>query len=263
MLNNLKILRKKILEVSYNTKKGHIPSAFSILEILWVLYNEILIYNINFPKDDNRDRFILSKGHASLALYGIFAEKGLIDFSELDTFCKFDSRLGGHPHRSKLPWVEASTGSLGHGLPIAVGIAMALKINKIDRNVYVLIGDGESNEGTIWESAMLASNHFLDNLILIVDFNHSNDRALNLGDLCNKFISFGWHAISLDGHNITELSFNFNNLKQIKNKPKVIIANTIKGFGIKSMENNPAWHHRSPNEQELTIFSNELEQKTN
>ena len=259
MLNNLKSLRKRILEVSYKTQKGHIPSAFSILEILWVLYDQILIYNKNEPLDKYRDRFILSKGHASLALYAILAEKGFIDFSELDSFCKFNSRLGGHPHRSKLPWVEASTGSLGHGLPIAVGIAMALKIKKINRSVYVLIGDGESNEGTIWESALLASNHFLDNLILIIDYNHSNDRALNLGDLSSKFQSFGWHAVSVDGHNINELSINFQELKNIENKPKVIIANTIKGFGIKSIENNPAWHHKSPNEQEIEIFSKELD----
>jgi transketolase len=259
MLNNLINLRKKILQVSFNTKKGHIPSAFSILEIMWVLYNEILIYDISLPNDDNRDRFILSKGHASLALYGIFAEKGIIDFHELDTFCKFDSRLGGHPHRLKLPWVEASTGSLGHGLPIAIGIAMGLKIRKIERSVYVLIGDGESNEGTIWEAALLASNHFLDNLILIVDFNHSNDRALNLGDLCEKFSSFGWYTVSLDGHNTSELAIAFNELKKIKNKPKVLITNTIKGFGVKSMENNPAWHHRSPNEEELVTFLSELD----
>jgi transketolase len=260
MLNSLQIkVRKKILEMSFISQKGHLASAFSIIEILWVLYDKVLYFNINNPHDNNRDRFILSKGHASLALYVILAEKGFIEDSELDTFCEYNSRLGGHPHRGKLSCIEASTGSLGHGLPIAIGISMGLKIKKIEKEVYVLVGDGECNEGSIWESALLASNHKLDNLVLIIDYNHSNDRALNLGDLASKFTSFGWYALSLNGNDIDELSKGFLKLKNIHDKPKVLIANTVKGFGLESISNNPAWHHRSPNEQELILFMNELE----
>jgi len=155
-----------------------------------------------------------------------------------------------------VPGVEASTGSLGHGLPMAIGMAFAVRIRKIDKRIYVIVGDGECNEGSIWESALLASHHKLDNLTCIVDYNHSTDRALLLGDLSEKFASFGWHTITINGHNHKEL---LDSLKIIsKSKPVLIIAETIKGKGVSVMENNPAWHHRGPTQEEVLKMLEEL-----
>ena len=237
---------KKIVEIASKKKEGHIPSSLSILDILYVLYDRIL--NLEQIKNDSvdRDRFILSKGHASLGLYTILDHFKILD-ENLYNFCDFNSKLGGHP-TDKITGVEASTGSLGHGLPIGVGMALSYKIQGFKNKIYVLIGDGEANEGTIWESSLLASHHNLNNLICIVDFNHSTDRALELGDLKNKFESFGWYVSEIDGHNQNEI---YNSLKNQNNKPTCIIANTIKGKGISFMENNPEWHHKFPTEQEI------------
>ena len=169
-----------------------------------------------------------------------------------------DSKLGGHPDRNKLKWVEASTGSLGHGFPIAAGIAFGEKIKGTKSKVYVIIGDGECNEGTIWETAMLASHHKLDNLCCVVDNNHSSDRALDVGDLEKKFAAFGWKTSVVDGHNHLQLEKVLKTHAKSKGKPFVIIAKTIKGHGVKIMENNPAWHHLSPKEEELEKIRNEI-----
>lgn len=252
----MKNLKKIIIESAHKSSEGHIASAFSILDILWVLYDNILKIDPLNPKDPKRDRFILSKGHASLGLYAVLAEKGFFAMEELKKFGTFDSILGGHPDRNKVPGVEASTGSLGHGMPMAVGVAMGLKITKNPSRVFVLIGDGETNEGTIWESAMLASHHKLNNLYCIIDHNHSTDRALLLGDVKKKFGAFGWDSVSINGHDHNEI------LKALKmkneTKPIAIIAETIKGYGIKMMEQNPAWHHKSPTDEELDIMIKEL-----
>lgn len=252
----MKQLKKEIVESAFSSGEGHIPSSLSILDILWVLYSKILTVDPKKPNDPNRDYFILSKGHASLGLYAVLAEKGFFDKKKLKDFCRFGNMLGGHPNRKKVPGVEASTGSLGHGLPIAAGIAMGLKIQKKKQKVFVIIGDGESNEGTVWETALLASHHNLDNLCCIVDYNHSTDRALDLKNVANKFASFGWTSVSVDGHNHKEIE------KALKTKhqgsPLAVIANTIKGYGIKSIENNPAWHHKSPNKEELETLMSEL-----
>lgn len=255
-INKIQFLKKKILQASFNSKEGHLPSAFSILDILYVLYNTILKVDPTNPNDILRDRFFLSKGHASLGLYAILADRGFFDIEELNSFGKFSSMLGGHPDCNKIPGVEASTGSLGHGLPIATGVAMALKINKNNARVFVIVGDGECNEGTIWETALLASNHNLNNLTCIVDYNHSNDRALLLGDLSEKFKSFGWNTAEVEGHNHDAL-FEKLNIKH-PSKPTVIIANTIKGKGLAVMENNPEWHHKTPTEIELEKMVQEL-----
>lgn len=234
---NQKKLIKRIIDVAYTAKEGHIPSSLSILNILYVLYNTVL-------KDIN-NKFILSKGHASLGLYVILEEFGLLT-DDLSGFCGFNSNLGAHP-TNKIPNILASTGSLGHGLPFAVGIAMAQKIKKIDGRTFVIIGDGEANEGTIWESALLASNHNLDNLCCILDYNRSNDRALKLDSLLNKFNAFNWYTIEVDGHDNEAL---LSALTMKTNKPIFVLANTIKGYGCKRMENNPEWHHKSPNDEE-------------
>lgn len=258
MEKNLNQLKKIIVESAYRADEGHIASAFSILDILWVLYDRILKINPTDSENENRDRFILSKGHASLGLYAILSNRGFFPFAELDNFGKYNRILGGHPDYRKIPGVEASTGSLGHGFPMAVGIALGMKIKKSNNKVFCLIGDGECNEGTIWESAMLAPHHKLDNLTCIVDHNHSTDRALIVDDLIEKFKSFGWEVVSVDGHDHEKIFEAIN--KRTMNKPKMIIAKTVKGCGSKTMENNPAWHHKSPDQKELKIIFEELGQ---
>lgn len=253
----MKKLKETIIMSASKAKEGHIPSALSILDLLWVLYDKILKINPLDPNNPDRDYFILSKGHASLGLYSILARKGFFPVKELNNFCKYESMLGGHPDRNKIPGVEASTGSLGHGFPISVGIALGLKIKKKPNRVYVIIGDGESNEGTIWESALIASHHNLNNLTCIIDHNHSTDRALKVCDLVEKFKAFGWESFSIDGHNHEEIYNSLN--KKSETKPIAIIARTIKGKGVKMIENNPAWHHKSPNEEELNQIIKELE----
>lgn len=237
-------------------QEGHIPAAFSILDILWVLYDRVLHITPDKQNDPKRNRFILSKGHASIGLYVILAEKGFISQKTLKSFGTFDSCLGGHPDRTKVPGVEASTGSLGHGLPMAVGLALGAKIKKQSSKVYVIVGDGECNEGTIWESAMLAAHHKLNNLYCIVDHNHSGDLALNHGDIRKKFEAFGWQAVSIHGHDQKEIYKALTQKSTVK--PVAIIAETIKGNGCKIMENNPEWTHKYPNPAELEKILKEL-----
>jgi len=249
-------LKRQIVLAASAAGEGHIPSAFSILDILWVLYNRVLRINPQNPQWQERDRFILSKGHGSLALYAVLADKGFFDRSQLDCFAQFDSPLGGHPDCNKVPGIEASTGSLGHGLPMGIGMALGMRIRKIERRVIVLVGDGECNEGSIWESALIAAHHKLSNLTCIVDYNHSTDRALMLGDLKAKFEAFGWAAVRIDGHNHDTIH---NTLSRAQSdRPLAIVAETVKGHGCKRMENNPAWHHMAPTQDELASIIEEL-----
>lgn len=254
MKNKIKNLKKIILETAYKAQEGHIASAYSILDILFVLYNSVM-------KTDNNDKFILSKGQASLALYAVLVEQGLIDGDGLlNHYCEYDSDFGGHPDRNKVKGVIASTGSLGHGLAMSVGLAMSESLNSSPGHIYCLIGDGEANEGSIWEAALLASNHQLSNLTCIVDYNHSTDRALNMGDIGDKFETFGWQVLSVNGHDHPEIKKAL--LVKPTSKPLCIIANTIKGNGCKTMENNPEWHHKAPNDQEYPLLLKEIEDST-
>ncbi len=243
----MKNLIKQIIDMSYRSKEGHIPSALSILDILWVLYDRIMTPD---------DKFVLSKGHGCLALYVVLAEKGVISSEELDTFGKYDSALGGHPDMNKINGVEASTGSLGHGFPMAVGMALGKRIKGDNGRVYCLIGDGECNEGSIWEAAMLASHHKLNNLTCIVDHNGSAERGLGVGDLLAKFKAFGWYGDDVNGHDYNRLEGWI--AKKSVNKPTIVVAHTIKGKGVKMMENNPEWHHKSPSWSELKQIAKEL-----
>jgi len=245
----IKRMKRQIVLASARKGEGHIASAFSILDILWVLYSSVLRTFPDDPRHEDRDRFILSKGHGSLALYAVLAEMGFFPSAEFDRFAEFEGSLGGHPDCNKVPGVEASTGSLGHGFPMAVGMAIGLRIKNSSSRVCCLIGDGEANEGSVWEAAMLSVHHKLGNLTCILDYNHSGDRALVLGDLRQKFAAFGWEVCEIDGHDHQQILMAATPTGG--EVPRMVIANTIKGKGCQEMENNPAWHHKSPSPAEL------------
>lgn len=253
MRDRLSVLKRQIIEMSCRAQEGHIASAFSILDIVWVIYDSVL-YDAEGNKNGD---FILSKGHASLALYAVLKEKGMIAQSDLDGFASYDSILGGHPDRTKVNGVIASTGSLGHGFPIAVGLAMGKRIQQTPGATYVLIGDGELNEGSMWEAVELAGHHKLSSLCCIVDYNHSTDRALDLGDIAAKFRPFGWDTLEVDGHDHEALRRALAACGT-GDRPLAIIARTTKGKGVREMENNPAWHHRFPTEEEKAAMLREL-----
>ena len=253
---DLNQFRKDILVAATKAGEGHIASALSILDTLWVLYNRVLRFDPRQPESEDRDRFVLSKGHASLGLYAVLAGKGFFPAEELKTFASYQSIFGGHPDRNKVPGVEASTGSLGHGMPMAAGMAYALKVKKSNRKVFCLIGDGEANEGSVWETASLAAHHKLDNLCCVLDYNHSTDRALQMGDLAAKFASFGWAAEEVGGHDHDALYAALS--KATVGQPHMVIANTVKGRGCAPMENNQAWHHKAPTAEELDALLAQL-----
>ncbi len=255
-----KSLRKLCVETLESGKRAHLGSAMSILEILSVSYYEFLNISPKNFDDINRDRFILSKGHGCLALYVILADLGFFDKSYLKKFCHPDSILGGHPEYKKINGVEASTGALGHGLPIGIGMAISAKINKINNKILVLLGDGEQNEGSIWESALSASKHQLDNLVVLIDYNKIQSygfvkEVLNLEPLSNKWESFGFNVLEVNGHDKKQIKEALNSTKNLNKKPNAIICHTIKGKGFKFAENNPNWHHKSNlSEEEINLL---------
>lgn len=254
----VKELKKYILKASYETKEGHVPSSFSILDILYVLYHQVLKVDAAEPCKRDRDYCIVSKGHAAAGQYAVLADMGFFPMKELLTFGMHNSRLGGHPDWNKVPGVEASTGSLGHGMPMAVGLAMACRIKQSSQKVYCIVGDGEMNEGSVWEGIIIAGERKLENLICILDFNHSLDRCIGWGNMEDKFRCFGWEALCIDGHDHRALHDAFT--RKPNGKPLAIIANTVKGKGCKTMEQNPfAWHHRAPNAEEMERFLEEIE----
>lgn len=245
-------LRRFILETAYTAQEGHIPSALSILDIVWAMYHDILSPAADYFSNSARDRFVLSKGQAGLAVYAVLVELKLLPEHTLDAYCDYASPFGGHPDSTQIPQIEVSSGSLGHGMPMAVGMALGQRIAQMGARTYVLIGDGEANEGSVWEAALLAAHHHLANLTCIVDYNHSTDRALLMGDMKAKFESFGWKTQTVDGHTHTALVRALQ--RHSRQQPMAIIAKTIKGKGIAEMENNPAWHHRAPSAEELPLL---------
>ena len=252
-------LRRKIIELAYKAKEGHIASSLSILDVLYVLYHDVLDIDSIFDMEHDRPRVILSKGHGALGLYVVLNEAGLIPDEELETYCQFNSPLGGHPRRDPGLGIEASTGSLGHGLPMAVGVALGYKLRGYGSKVYCIIGDGESNEGSIWESVLLAVHHKLNNLVIIVDYNHSNDRALKYNSLWRQLAYFGLWVDEMDGHNHNWIE-RVLRPPDTDGRPICLIANTIKGHGVKRMEEAPhAWHHTIPNETEYKEIMEELQ----
>jgi transketolase len=255
-LQILKNIRKEIIDLVHNSGEGHMPSAFSVLDIVYVLYKDFLKYDVKNPDSEDRDFFILSKGHGCQALYTVLSHFNFFEKEQLNTFCKQESIFGGHPDRTKVPGVEVSTGSLGHGLPIAVGIALSLKILNKPNKVVVLIGDGESEEGTVWESTRLAKNLKLDNLTVILDKNNSQGYSSEY-DYKEIWKSLGWHSVEMDGHNLEEIRSTLKEIEDVK-KPKIIIANTVKGKGVSFIENSNEWHHKSPNPEEYKKMMEEL-----
>jgi transketolase len=245
-----KDLRILIVTALEGGGRGHIGSSMSLVEILRVLYDSYLRFQPAAPHWAGRDRLILSKGHGCLALYALLADKGFIDKAELATFCKSESRLGGHPERDKAPGIEATTGALGHGLPMGVGMALAGRMRRQDHRVVVVLGDGELNEGSVWEAAMSASNHKLRNLAVFVDYNKLQSygptrEVLDLEPLAAKWRSFGFETEEVDGHDVNALTSLVHRLPFHAQKPSAVICHTVKGKGFPFAEGKAEWHHKS------------------
>ena len=243
-------IRIDIIETVYRAQSGHPGGSLSCTDILTVLFFYQMNISLENPKEKLRDRFILSKGHCSPALYSTLAKKGFFSEKELYTFRNINSNMQGHPDMNKVPGVDMSTGSLGQGLSIANGIALVSKIDNLDYRVYCLLGDGEIEEGQIWEAAMCANKYKLDNLCAIVDYNHLQidgniEDVKGLNKISEKFESFGFETISIDGNNIAQIIEAFEKAKQIKGKPTMIVANTIKGKGVSFMENEARMARKS------------------
>jgi transketolase len=243
-------LRRTIVQAMRCAGRGHLASALSLVEILRVLYDDVLRLDPARPDWSGRDRLILSKGHGCLALYAILADKGFFPKSELERFCALEGMLGGHPERGKIPGVEASTGSLGHGPPIGVGMALAARMSGRDSRVFVVIGDGEAGEGSVWEAALCASKHQLDNLTILMDYNKLQSygpvaQVAPLEPLADKWRAFGFCVAEVDGHAPAALAAVLRSLPLVKGLPSAVICHTVKGKGLEDVEGNLAWHHKS------------------
>lgn len=258
-----KEIRKGIIEEVYSAQSGHPGGSLSCTDILTVLYFKEMRVKPEEPEWEERDRFILSKGHASPALYSTLANRGYFPIEELKTFRKVNSRLQGHPDKNKLPGIDMTTGSLGQGLSVANGMAISAKLENKDYRVYCLLGDGEIEEGQIWEAVMSAKKYKLDNLCVVVDNNNLQidgtvEEVMSPYPIDEKFRSFGFEIIKIDGHNIQEIIDAFDVAKNVKDKPVCIIAKTIKGKGISYMENQVGWHGKAPNEEQYKMAMEEL-----
>lgn len=258
-------VRKNVIEAVYNASSGHPGGSLSIADILTVLYFEEMRVDPGKPQDPDRDRFVLSKGHCAPGLYGVLAERGFFPKEDVKTFRKIDSYLQGHPDKKGVPGVDMSSGSLGQGICAANGMALAAKIDKKDYRVYTILGDGELEEGQVWEAAMFAPHYKLDNMTAIVDFNGlqiDGDIAKVMSPLPidEKFRAFGWHVICVDAHDFDQLKAAFAEAKTVSGKPTAIIAKSIKGKGVSFMENQASWHGTAPNEEQYTQAMAELDQ---
>lgn len=263
----LEALAKKIrlhsIRMANIGKSSHVASALSIADILAVLYGSFLHYDISNPKFELRDRFILSKGHAGAAIYAILAEMGFLNKEILSTHYQNGSKLSGHVSHKGIPGIEISTGSLGHGLNVGAGMAFACLRKNLKSKIVVLLSDGECDEGSVWEAALFAAHHQLNNLIAIIDYNKIQgidrvSQSLALEPFGQKWISFNWNVVEVDGHNIQDLDLSFKNLNQENGKPNIIIAHTIKGKGVSFMEDGVLWHYRWPRDNELIQAELEL-----
>ena len=258
-----KNIRKGIIEAVYNGQSGHPGGSLSIADIMTVLYFYEMNIDPNMPKKEDRDRLVLSKGHCSPALYSTLAHRGYFDVEELKKLRKIDSRLQGHPDMNKVPGVDMTTGSLGQGLSAANGMAIAGKLDKKNYRVYCIMGDGEIEEGQVWDAAMASNKYKLDNLCVIVDNNNLQidgtiEKVMSSYPIDEKFKSFGFQVINIDGHNIQEIIDAFDVAKNVKDRPVCIIAKTIKGKGVSFMENKAEWHGNAPNEEQYKIAMEDL-----
>lgn len=259
-----KEIRRHIIRMTAAAGSGHPGGSLSATDIVTALYFAVLRLNPGNPNDPDRDRFILSKGHAAPLLYAVLAERGFFPLAELLTLRKLGSRLQGHPDMRKLPGVEMSTGSLGQGLSVGVGMALAARLDGRDYRVYVLLGDGECQEGQVWEAAMAAAHYRLDNLIAFLDYNGLQidgpvAEVMNLEPLAEKWRAFGWHVQEIDGHNFGEILDAVARAQGVKGKPNMIIARTVKGKGVSFMENQVDWHGVAPKPEQVEIALAELE----
>lgn len=249
-------IKRHAVEMTHISQGSHIGSVLSVADIIAVLYSDIMYVNPEDPGDENRDRFILSKGHAGAAIYAALAEKGFFKAEELLTHYADGSRLSGHVSHKGVPGVEVSTGSLGHGLPMGAGMALAAKYDGKEHNIFVVMGDGECDEGSVWECALFANQFKLDNLIAVIDHNKMQsldfcENTMALAPFGDKWRAFGWNVYDIDGHDHSQLKCALKEAKDNKNgKPSVIIANTVKGKGISFMEMNILWHYRFPHDGE-------------
>jgi transketolase len=258
-----KKIRQHIIKMTNAAGSGHPGGSLSAVEILVCLYFRILKHNPKDPHWPERDRFILSKGHAAPALYAVLAESGYIPVEELMTLRKLGCRLQGHPSMTVTPWVEMSTGSLGHGLAVANGMALAAKLDRKLNRIYVLCGDGEMDVGEIWESAMLASHYKLDNVTMYLDRNMlqldgPTEKIMSIEPLADKWKAFGWYVQEIDGHNMREIMMATEHAKNTHGKPSVIICHTVKGKGVSFMEGTVHFHGKAPNKDECTKALEEI-----
>ncbi|MGI6574678.1 MAG: transketolase [bacterium] len=258
-----KRVRRHIITMVAEAGSGHPGGALSIVEIVTALYFAVMRVDPRNPAWPERDRFILSKGHACPALYGVLAEKGYFPVAELKTLRKLGSRLQGHPDMNNTPGVEMSTGSLGQGLAVANGMALAGKLDQKDYRVYVVLGDGEVNEGSVWEAAMATAHYGLANVTAFLDFNGLQidgqvRDVMNTEPLAEKWAAFGWHVVNINGHDFTEILTALDIAQGIKGRPTMIIANTVKGKGVSFMENVAAWHGKAPNKDQVRQALQEL-----
>lgn len=257
-------IRQDIVRIVEAGKCGHIGGDMSVTDILVALYFHEMNVSPENMDDPARDKFVMSKGHSVEALYAVLAAKGFFPVEQvIKEFSKFGSKFIGHPN-NKLPGIEMNSGSLGHGLPVCVGMALAEKMNKSSVRVYTVMGDGELAEGSVWEGAMAASHYKLDNLCAVVDRNRlqisgCTEDVMAQDDLSARFSSFGWNVISVNGNSVKELIEAFEQARTVKGKPTVVIANTVKGCGSSVMENKAAWHHKVPNEEEVKQIMSDLE----
>lgn len=258
-------IRKDIVRMITEAKSGHPGGSLSAVDVVTALYFNVMRHKPENPKWEDRDRFILSKGHAAPLLYAVLAERGYFEVKELLTLRKLGSRLQGHPDMKRLPGVEISTGSLGHGLSVGNGMAIAGKLNKKGYRVYILLGDGECQEGQVWEAAMTASHYKLDNVTAILDYNGLQiDGAvkdvMNINPISNKWRAFGWYVIEINGHDFKEILDSFERVKKLKGKPSIIIAHTTKGKGVSFMENVVDFHGKAPTKEQMVQALKELEE---
>lgn len=255
MDNRAKYLRRLVLQAMQKAGRGHLGPALSLIEICRALYDHVMIHDASTPDDGARDRFILSKGHGCLAQYVLLADHGYFPKEELDRFCQYDGLLGGHPEKGRVPGIEASTGALGHGLPIAVGMARVLRLKQQASRVFVVMGDGEMNEGSVWEAALSAGHHKLANLVVLVDYNRMQsygpvEDVLDPEPLADKWKAFGFDVQSVDGHNVASIVAACD---AAGDAPCLVICHTVKGKGLPGAENDPAWHHKNTIDDDVMV----------